>query len=270
MKSTFFLIAVAASALLAQEPGSNRITIPLSDPSRPAQLRATLMSGGISVQTHQAKEIFVETVSNPGEKKKERPVPRSAQGLKRLDLGSSGDLEVEESNNAVTIHSRHMSGSQELIITVPVNTSLNLKTMNNGDIVVEGVNGELAVNNMNGGVTMRGVSGSVLANSFNGNVTVVMDRVDATKPSSFSTMNGDIDVTLPADTKARVKLKANNGDVFSDFDIKAEPSQSKPVVETGKGRYKVRFDQASFGTINGGGPEFQFSTFNGQIMIRKK
>ncbi|MBV9308345.1 MAG: hypothetical protein JOZ45_19525 [Acidobacteriaceae bacterium] len=36
------------------------------------------------------------------------------------------------------------------------------------------------------------------------------------------------------------------------------------------GTYHLRFDRTLRGTINGGGPEFQFTTFNGQIYIRKK
>jgi hypothetical protein len=36
------------------------------------------------------------------------------------------------------------------------------------------------------------------------------------------------------------------------------------------GRYRVLFDRGTNGTINGGGPEMQFTTFNGRILIHKK
>lgn len=267
MTKTIFLLTVGAAALAAQEQ-NERITVPLSDPSRPGQVRVSLMSGSITVRGHQGKEILIDTHARAGERRAE--VPRRADGLKRVDLGATMDLDVEESNNSVTVHAKHSNRSQDLVISVPANTSLNLKTMNNGEIVVEGVNGELAVNNMNGKVTLRNVSGTVLANSMNGDVSVVLDRVDPNKPNSFSTMNGDIDVAMPADVKTRVKLKANNGEVYSDFDIKGDGNPAKPTIEQGRGRYKVKFDQATYGTINGGGPEFQFSTFNGNILIRKK
>jgi hypothetical protein len=35
------------------------------------------------------------------------------------------------------------------------------------------------------------------------------------------------------------------------------------------GRYRVQFDKATYGLINGGGPEIQLTTFNGNIYIRK-
>ena len=258
---------VIVGAAVGQESPA-RVVVPLTDASRPVQLRVNLMSGSILVKGGAVKEVVVEEKGSSEGRRQER-VPRGAEGLKRLNLGGS-DLEVEESNNEVTVRSRMGMPHRSLVITVPTQTSVNLKSINNGEIIVEDVNGDSAVNNMNGKVTLRNVSGTVLANSMNGDVTVSMVRVAGTKPNSFSTMNGDIDVTLPSDVKARVKMKTNHGEVFSDFDIKPEASNSKPVVESEKGKYKVRFDQASYGNINGGGPEMQFSTFNGHIMIRKK
>jgi DUF4097 and DUF4098 domain-containing protein YvlB len=98
-----------------------------------------------------------------------------------------------------------------------------------------------------------------------------MVQVDAQKPMSFSSMNGTIDVTLPASLKANVKLKADNGEVYSDFDIATQAAPA-PVVEDSrsqKGKYRVRLDRTVNGTINGGGAEIQFSNFNGSIYIRK-
>ena len=66
--------------------------------------------------------------------------------------------------------------------------------------------------------------------ALNGKVLVTLDKVTADKPMSFSSLNGDIDVTLPADMKARVKLKTDNGEVYSDFDIKVDASSRKPMV----------------------------------------
>jgi hypothetical protein len=89
---------------------------------------------------------------------------------------------------------------------------------------------------------------------------------------SFSTMNGTIDVTLPADIKANLKMKSDNGEIWSDFDIKLTGSAQPQVDDQrGKGgRYRVRLDKTVYGTINGGGPELQFVTYNGSILIHKK
>ena len=89
---------------------------------------------------------------------------------------------------------------------------------------------------------------------------------------SFSTMNGDVDVTLPPSTKATLSLKSDMGDIFSDFDM----SKHKMVRKIDKkdsrakgGKYKIKIENAMQVELNGGGPEMQFTTFNGDIYIRK-
>jgi len=69
-----------------------------------------------------------------------------------------------------------------------------------------------------------------------------------------------------------VKMKSDNGDIYSDFDVKLS-APGVPVVEEGRGRgskYRVRVDKTTTGSINGGGPEMTFKTFNGNIFLRKK
>ena len=68
-------------------------------------------------------------------------------------------------------------------------------------------------------------------------------------------------------------MKTNNGEIWSDFDIKLMAGGKPPVVEDNRstnGKYKVHLDRAMYGQINGGGPEMQFVTYNGSILIHKK
>ena len=62
-------------------------------------------------------------------------------------------------------------------------------------------------------------------------------------------------------------------EIFSDFEVKLLAGASVEGSNSGRqpdGSYHLRFDHALRGTINGGGPEFQFTSFNGQIYIRRK
>ena len=260
---------VTAAVLPGQEP--ERVTVPLHNPGQPVTLRAKLMEGGIVVKGYDGREVLIEARTHAGRKPHNvRSTEPNTEGMRRLEVGGSG-LEVTEENNIVSVKTSVMADGADLLISVPRNASLQLKCMNGGDIQVEHVNGEIDANNLNGKVTLTNVSGAVLAHSLNGSVTVTMDRVDDGKPMSFSTMNGNIDVTLPAGTHGNVRMKTDNGDIYSDFEIALDPRAG--AATSGKqpdGSFHVKLDRTLHGKMNGGGPDLQFTSFNGQIYIRKK
>jgi hypothetical protein len=107
----------------------------------------------------------------------------------------------------------------DLTIQVPYKTSLQLQGHQGGDITVTGVEGELDVTNFSGSVFLMDVSGSAIANSYNGEVKAVFKKINPDEPMSFTTWNGDIDVTLPSSAKANMKLKSDRGSVYTDFDL---------------------------------------------------
>jgi hypothetical protein len=269
MKRVILISAVlTAAAAWGQEPAVDRVTVPFSDASRPRMLKASVLNGSITVKGYDGKDVIIETRSRGDGRQR---APRRADGLRRIDVGSYG-LTAEEQDNVVRVSTSPSHGDVDLVIQVPLLTSLQLRGQNNGTISVERVEGEMDIDNLNGPVKLMNVSGVVVAHSLNGEVQVVLDRIQSGKAMSFSSLNGDIDVTLPGDAKARVKMKSDNGDVYSDFDIKLEASASRTVEEgrSGKGKYRVRVDKAVYGTINGGGADMQFTTLNGKIYLRKK
>ncbi|HZL57532.1 MAG TPA: DUF4097 family beta strand repeat-containing protein [Bryobacteraceae bacterium] len=262
VSSTLMVCAALAAA-------QDKVTVPLSNPSQPGTLKVHLISGSITVTGGgTAGQIVVESASRVGHEREPRDVP---QGMHRIDMNSAFD--AEEDHNVVTVGGGRFGGGANLTIQVPSNTSLELKSVNGGKIEVTGVSGDLEIENINGSIDLKDISGSVIASSQNGHVVASLNKVTAGKPMSFTSLNGKIDVTLPADTKARLRLKTDNGSVYSDFDVKMEPDTSKPVVEDSRkegGKYRIRMDHNVYGSINGGGPEYRFETMNGSIMIHKK
>lgn len=270
-----FRLVIAAAAMLAvtflvpraqAQAGGDKISVNLSDPARPAFVKVGLVNGSIIVKGYDGKQVIVEARNRNQERDRET----SSGGLKRLNISTTG-LSVEEENNEVRISTESYNRAIDVTISVPTHTSLKLRAVNDGEIVVTGVDGEMDVDNVNGPVTLNNVSGSAVAHALNGKLVATFVRVNQ-KPMAFSSLNGDIDVTLPADVKANVSLKSDRGDVFSDFDVQLQASQPQQVVEDGRkdgGKYRVRVDKTVHGTINGGGPEYQFTNFNGGIYIRK-
>jgi DUF4097 and DUF4098 domain-containing protein YvlB len=262
------MISVAAPTARTQvtsQGGVDRVPVTLSDPSRPALIKAELIAGGITVKAYDGKEVIVEA----------RARNRDSGGFdgspKRIVISSTG-LSVEEENNEIHINTESHMRPIDLSISVPVHTSLHLRAVNEGDIVVTGVNGDIDVDDINGSVTLNNISGSAVAHALNGKLLVSFKSINPQKSMAFSSLNGDIDVTFPADLKANVSLRSDMGDVFSDFDIQMKTAAAQPIVEDNRkegGKYRVKIDKTVRGTIGGGGPEMQFTNFNGGIYIRK-
>lgn len=262
------MVVVTLAAALACA-AQDKMTVPLSSPGQPVTIRGHLMNGNVTVTAGSGSQVTI--TQGDGDGRRERDRDRDAPpGMHRIDSGREG-LNIEEDHNVITISGRGWGGGGNLTIETPVNTSLEIKTVNGGHLDVTGINGDLDLEETNGSINLKNVSGSVVAHSLNGAITASLDRVTPDKPMSFTSLNGKIDVTLPAATKARLRLKTDNGSIYTDFDVKLEPTA--PTVEDSRsngGKYRIRLDRTLFGTINGGGPEYLFQTMNGSILIHKK
>ena len=207
------------------------------------------------------------------EKEQEKSAKDKAAGMKRIPIVSTG-LTVEEENNVVTIEIESLRRAVDVVLRVPYSTSLKLEGMAFGGsgIIVENVSGEIEVESVNAGMSLKNISGSVVAGSTNGDIEVTLAQVTPGKPMSFVTFNGDIDVTLPADTKASLKIKSNMGEIYSDFDVslKSVPVKTSESGQKEGGKFRISLERAVVGMINGGGPEYVFENFSGNIYIRKK
>jgi hypothetical protein len=270
-------VALAVAQLRAQE-GRQQITMPFRDASMPRKLVVEGGTGSLTIRAYDGQDAVIEYTGReiPGANNRGNRAGRNEppDGMHRI--GGSRGLDITEESNTVRVNSQGIFGGQarDMVIQVPAQTSVNVKSMFGGSMNIENIAGDIEAENFNGQVTITNASGSVVAHSMNGKITVSLNRVSPDKSMSFSTFNGDVDVTLPADTKARFKMRTDFGDIFTDFDVKMD-SNAPPVVEEqkdnkGRPRRRVRVDGTQTGTINGGGPEMQFTTFNGRILIHKK
>jgi DUF4097 and DUF4098 domain-containing protein YvlB len=244
-----------------------KINVSFTDPSRPGKLTVSLMSGKIVVKGHDANNVVVETTND--EKDDDREGRGKHAGLRRIRNTASG-LTIEEENNEMRI-STQMHNETELSILVPVRTSLKLTLMNGDDIIVDRIEGDLEVNNMNGDISLTNIAGTAIIHSANGEVKAHFSRVTG-KPMSFTTLNGDVDVALPSDIKATVRLDSGHGDIYTDFAIEMLPTAMQSTVEENRakgGKYRIKMEKAMVGKINGGGVEYTLKTLNGDIHLRR-
>ena len=142
---------------LAQSSENEKLEIPLSQPGKPGLLRVSILHGSIKVSGYNGKQVLV-SYGKRGETQRSRR--DESDGLRRLPNNNLG-LEVREENNNVTVKTSGiaMARAVDIEVQVPSNFSVKLKTLNDGVITVEDLNGELEVDNLNGNIALRNVSG---------------------------------------------------------------------------------------------------------------
>ena len=266
---------------------AQQLTVPLSDPSRPVTLNVNLMWGGLTIRGSNRKDVLIQAqnaerrgrgvyiengggviVLGRGRGRGQGTGDTDTTGLRRLT--QPGGFSIEENANQITLSSGSNNRGVDFTIEMPSRANLKLSALNEGPIVVENIDGDIEVNNMNESITLTNVGGSVVANAHNGKLKVVMTRIAPDRPMAFTTFNGPVDVTLPSTLKANLKLRSDHGEIFTDFDVQVRPTAaSAPNLRGPDGRIHIDVNQSIQGTVNGGGPEFELRSFNGNIYVRK-
>ena len=261
------LSLIIGTTLSGQAGSTEQLTVPLSSPGKAYSLKVHLVTGSIKVVGYEGKDIIINVTPKSGQEE-ERP-KATENGMKRISISGGYEVTAKEADNTVTVNTGNPMKALDLDLKIPQDVKLQLGTVNDGEVIVENVRGELEVNNVNDKITLTNISGSVVANTVNGDVNVTFKAIDPKAPMAFSTLNGDVNVTLPSDTKANLKLKSDNGDVFSDFDIDIDKTPSKVDKTTEPGMYKIKKDDWVYGKINGGGPEMMMKNMQGNIYVKK-
>jgi hypothetical protein len=267
----FICLMTAVSKGMAQSKHSEEMTVPLSEPGKPVTLEAHLMKGWIKVVGYEGKEVIVQVfMDSTKEREEDEDRDDDSKGMKRIGSTGGMDVRADEDNNTVRISTSDQNKLIGLTIKVPQNTArIDVGTINDGGVTVSDVSGKIEIHNVNGGITATGISGSVVANTVNGDVIVKFKSVDASAAMGFSNLNGKIDVTLPADTKADFKLKCERGEMFTDFDIDVDKTRPKVETKNEDHFHQIKIDDWVLGKINGGGPQLVMESQFGSIYIRK-
>jgi hypothetical protein len=141
----------------------------------------------------------------------------------------------------------------DFTVLLPSGVKMGASTVN-GAVDVSGATDEVDVSSVNGRVDAATQGGPVQATSVNGSVDAEMRAVATASKLQYSSVNGSVRVTLPADLKADVELSTVNGSVRSDFPISVTGSLEPRHMH---------------GTIGGGGVPLRIDTVNGSIELRK-
>lgn len=261
------VLALIAAAGAPAPAAAERLVVPLSRPGQPATFQAGGIEATFTIEGYDGQEVIVETEVGRDGQEKERSGGQAPAGMRRLPNPGFG-LSVEEDGNVVELHVQGFS-DQRIHVRVPRNTSVEVSSINGGDIQVSGVNGTHEIGHVNGAITARDVTGTVVAHTTNGDVKATLSRIEPGKPMSFVSFNGNVDVTFPASFAADLKMRSDQGEIFTDFDVTVKPTAPVRHEEGSGGKYRVTLERSLEASIGGGGPEVSLRTFNGNIYVRK-
>ncbi len=154
----------------------------------------------------------------------ERNYPAEAEGLKIVTLGAvdntgvGANVSIEGNIMKIKVPKVKSFGNFTLKIPKEVNISVQENGNPYGKWQISNMNGDVETKTTYSTLNINNVSGPIVTHGGWGKIYIVYDKLNQSKPNSISS-NGAIDVTLPADTKANLKLNSQYGEVFSDFDI---------------------------------------------------
>lgn len=265
LRTAFVVVLMSGAVLAAAQDNVQMINIPLSNPCEPLTLEISIMSARIEVIGENREDVEFAVSAEEGSRK--IITPSGTQNIK----GAAYTLEVEENDNHISVDTDWGRNKITVIVRVPRNENLDLSTTNDGEIIVSNIQGALELENTNGPITATNIAGSVIAETVNATIDVGFSSIDGSSAMSFSSINGDLIIGLPADAGVQLHLDSARGEIFSDFEVDVQPS--KPIVERvdgrGRGRVQVRVENAIVANVNGGGSVIKLKTLNGDIQIRK-
>ena len=241
---------------------SEQLLVNLTNPKQSGKIIFSNIKGSISVTGYNGELVIIE--ATPRNFKKD---DLNGNGLRKIPTNGF-KLKAEENNNEVFISCNSNDKTIDFNIKVPINFSLQLKVLDNGKILINGINGAIEATNINGDIYLEEVAGSAVINTVDGNIKAIFKGIDNDAPMAFTSVQGKIEVFLPSSINANFKMKSEYGEIFSDFSILYD--KRKPTVKKKNSISIITLDDWTIGKVNAGGPEYIFNTIEGNIYITKR
>jgi DUF4097 and DUF4098 domain-containing protein YvlB len=163
----------------------------------------------------------------------------------------------------------HELYSYTLDFTVKIPSAVNLlvSTINDGDVVVENVNGVVTAHNVNGSIRLHNLMRESEASTINGDVDIEYSQ-NPQRDCRFYTLNGDINALFQKGLAASMGFQSFNGSLYTNIDrLEQLPVQVEKKKHDGSVKYKVNNNRYKIGS---GGAYLDFETFNGNVYLKEK
>ena len=248
---SFGLIIFSASSLHAQD---YKIAV---QNTKEGKLTLNDFPNDLPVEGYSGNEIII-TSDLPAK------APDRAKGLQPVYAGGTDNtgmaLSMEKNGSHVTLQCLlPITKSANYKIKVPDNFSVEVDNEcgHSGDVVVQNIKGEVAVENCQG-IQVKNVTGPLVLSTISGNINIAFTSITTDRPISLASVSGEIDVTVPVKLGLDVELETISGGIYSDFDFSTDDKKMKRI---GGNTIKSQ--------LNGGGASMKITNVSGDIYFRK-
>lgn len=286
IKLTLILILLAKGA--AAQTIEKNYSLELTSPDQPVVLDISLYYGSATVIGYEGKTVEITAKLQPltdaqkknqkrwghnnrqhyqGNGKTKKPM-RSTEGLKPVQ-NVAFNLEIEEHNNVVEIDSGPSNHTLNLLVKVPNTASMELEIYDGEKVEISNILGSVEVETWRGEIIANNISGPVVAETHNSDIVVDFSAYNDQSPSSFTSHNGDIDLTFESSAVATIQIQNYQGEVLSGLDVAFEPIDKLNEDKRGN-KKKIKIGAQLEGKLNGGGQQITLNTYGGNVYLRKK
>lgn len=208
------------------------------------------INGSVEIKAWDRNEVKVDAIKHAGSKERLR------EATIKVDATSDSlsiRTEYPDHDHTFWNDRKHdQPASVEYRLMVPRNARLADIDLVNGDLDIEGVNGQVRVSCVNGRLSARKLGGRAELSTVNGKLEASLDRLAS--PVDVSSVNAPVLLTLPSDAKANLEVSTVSGSISNDFGI--------AVANHRWVGHELN------GELGGGGPSVRVSNVNGRIEIR--
>lgn len=155
--------------------------------------------------------------------------------------GVAGGMPVEDNDAQV-----------EFTVLVPDGVRFVGRTVN-GEIEAHSLRADVEAHSVNGRIRLS-TTGTAQADTINGAIEATIGTACWTRPLSFSTVNGSIDLSLPSSASTALRASTINGSISTDFRLNLHGSSLGRNIS---------------GTIGAGGRSLLIRTVNGNVRLRR-
>lgn len=226
-------------------------TYPLSATGR---VSVENLNGPVRVSVWDRNEVLVSAV-------------KRAYRRERLDEAT---IQVRATDETIRIRTEYPSRSQtftgdergrlnnpatvDYTLTVPRQARLEAIELINGELQIDGAEGDVRASSINGPVKVRGLKGEARLSTINGPLEATFIQLNEAKPLTLNSVNGSVVLVIPSNANGVIRASTIHGAIKNDFGLNVR-----------RGQYVGNDLHGQLGT---GGPRIRLSNVNGSITIK--